>query len=153
MQNKRTLTIILSSALIILSIATFIICLFFNFIEFQQGGSTTIKSVIVTFSYIAIWTFILVIGIISRNRGIVKYCSVFWIITLVTTIGLIYGNMVTITGNAFDWIIPLVILFMGQWYGLRFFIWSNTTRLIIIAVISLVMLVIAVIWLKHNKST
>jgi hypothetical protein len=153
MQNKRTLTIILSSALIILSIATFIICLFLNFTQFQQGGSTTIKSVIVTFSYVAIWTFILVIGIISRNRGIVKYCSVFWIITLVTTIGLIYANMVTITGNAFDWIIPLVILFMGQWYGLRFFIWSDITRSIIIAIISLVMLVIAVIWLKHNKST
>ena len=70
MKNIRILPVIVS-----LSIATFIICLFLNFMEFQ-GSFAKIKNVIVTFSYITVWIFVLIIAITSRNRGAVKYCSV-----------------------------------------------------------------------------
>ncbi|HEY5589079.1 MAG TPA: hypothetical protein VIK86_09000, partial [Candidatus Paceibacterota bacterium] len=85
MENKETLSIILSIATIILAISTVTICFFLNFNEFKAGDSATIKNVIVTFSYITVWILVLMIGIKIRNRGIVKYCSVFWIITLLTT--------------------------------------------------------------------
>lgn len=158
MENKRTLSIVF----VILSIATFIICLFLNFNEFLGGGAATIKSVIVTFLYITVWIFVLIIGTISRNRGAVKYCLVFWFITFVAVA---FANMTNTIHPVVDLVVdlvvglvvkcmfPLMLLFMGQWYGLRFFVWNAITWSIIIAIISLVMVTIAVIWLKHNKST
>ena len=148
MENKRIVSIVF----VMLSIATFIICLLLNFIEFQNGGAASLRSVIITLSYATVWILVLVTGVISKNRGAVKYCTIFWFITFITSITVVYGNMSDTVGRWGDLIFPLMLLFMGQWYGLRFFIWSNTTRFIIIAVISLVMLAIAVIWLIYNKN-
>ena len=72
MENKRRLTSNLSITLVILSIATFIICLVLNFTQFQRSDSATIKNIIVTFSYVLIWILVLVTGIISRNRGVIS---------------------------------------------------------------------------------
>jgi hypothetical protein len=148
MENKRTLSVVF----VILSIITFIACLLLNFIEFQNQSSASIRSVIITFSYATVWILVLVIGIISRNRGAVKYCSIFWVITLITSLSVVYAGMLDTIGSWGDWIFPLVLLFIGQWHGLRFFVHSNNTYFIIIAVISLVMIAIAVIWLIYNKT-
>ena len=157
MIKKKTLTIILPSALIILSIATFIICLFMNFIEFQDGGSTIIKSVIVTFLYAMVWILILIIGILIKNRGIVKYILLFWIITLIISVFMVYANLVTNPGtigqSISNILFPLILLFAGQWYGVRFFVSTTLNLYIIVVVISLLMVVIAAIWLNRNELT
>ena len=154
MGDKRTL----SGVFVILSIVTFIACLLLNFIEFQDGSSASIRSVIITLWYATAWILVLVTGIISRNRGAVKYCSIFWFITFISGMYGIYGNMVATAPRWTDLILPIYLLFIGQWHGLRFFmnsnnyIHNNITYFILIAVISLVMLAIAVTWLKRNKN-
>jgi len=137
-------------SIIVLSIATVIICLFLNFNVFLMGGLATIKNVVVTFSYIAIWILVLIFSIKSKDRGILVFSSVFWVITLFVGIVTAYVNF---TGNSADWILPFVILFLGQWYGIGFFVSSDLTRGIIIALISLVMFIITVISLKRFKSS
>lgn len=148
MENKRTLSVVF----VILSMITFIACLLLNFIKFQNGSSASIRSVIITFSYATVWILVLVTGIISRNRGAVKYCSIFWFITFIASIAALYGNMVDTVGNWGDWIFPLILLFIGQWHGLRFFVHSNITYFTLISILSLVTLGIAVIWLMYNKN-
>jgi hypothetical protein len=150
--NKRTLSVVF----VILSIVTFIACLLLNFVEFQQGGiSASIRSVIITFWYATVWILVLVTGIKGRNRGAVKYCSIFWFITFITSITGLYVNMAdTVVEGVVSWLFVPMLLFLGQWYGLRFFmhVYNDITYLSLIAVISLVMLAIAVIWLKRNKN-
>jgi hypothetical protein len=146
MGDKRTLSVVF----VILSIVTFIACLLFNFVEFQDGSSASIRSVIITFWYATVWILVLVTGIKGRNRGAVKYCSVFWVITFITSITVLYGSVVdTVVGAG--WLFPLMLLFLGQWHGFRFFMHSNITYFILIAVISLVMLAVAVIWIIYNN--
>ena len=156
MGNKRILTVILSIALVILSIGTFIICLVMNFPEFQNGGSTVIKSVIVTSAYAVVWILVLIIGILIKTRGIVKYCLVFWMITLTISVFMVYINIVknigTIGGYIGNILFPLILLFAGQWYGIRFFVLSTLNLYSAVAVISLVMVAIAILTLKYNKS-
>ena len=60
--------------------------------------------------------------------------------------------MVDTVGNWGDWIFPLILLFIGQWHGLRFFVHSNITYFTLISILSLVTLGIAVIWLMYNKN-
>jgi hypothetical protein len=132
-----------------LSIATIIICMVLNFQEFLMGSEATIKNMIVTFSYIAIWIIILVIGIATKNRATMCYCSIFWGITIFVAVVTVYVNA---TGNLADWVIPLAILFLGQWYGIGFFVSSFLFSSIIIAFISLVMFTITVISLKYIRT-
>ena len=148
MENKRTLSIVF----VMLSIATFISCLLLNFIEFQNGRAASLRSVIITFSYATVWILVLVTGIISRNRGAVKYFAIFWFITFIASATVAYSNMVDTIGSWGNLTLPLVLLFMGQWYGLKFFVRDNIAYFIIIAVISLVMLVIAGVWLISHKN-
>lgn len=153
MENKRTLSVVF----VILSMITFIACLLLNFNEFQNGSSASIRSVIITFSYATVWILVLVTGIKGKNRGSVKYCSIFWVITFISSVLGIYGNMVNTAGGWTHLIFPLYLMFIGQWHGLRFFmnsnnyIHNNITYFILIAVISLVILTIALIWSIYNK--
>ena len=147
MKNRITIITILSVATVILSIATFVMCIVLNFTEFNMGNLATLKNMIVTFSYLSVWILVLIVGIISKKSGIILYSSVFWFITLFTAIALCYHN---VTGNLANLIIP-VILFIGQWYGLGFFISSILYQSIVIALISLVMLIITVISVKRTK--
>lgn len=148
MKNKETLSIISSIATIILAISTVTICFFLNFNEFNTGDSATIKNVIVTFSYITVWILVLMIGIKIRNRGIVKCCLVFWIITLLTTVSKEYLNSTGVTNNLIH---SFWILLTCQWYGIGFFV-RIIPQSIVIANISFSMFIITIISLKHTKS-
>lgn len=119
-----------------------------NFTEFKGGDLATIKNVIVTLSYITVWILVLMIGIKIRNRGIVKYCSVFWIITLFTTTSMEYLYS---TGGENACILAFGTLFTSQWYGIGFFV-RSMPQSIVIANISLSMFIYTVITLKHTKS-
>lgn len=141
MKNKAT-------TIIILSILTIIGGMALNFQEFLMGSPATLKNLIVTFVYMAIWILILAISIKSKNRGIMKYCSVFWIITLILSILMGYVN---VTGASIDWALPFAILLLGQWYGINFFVRSFLTASIIMSFISLVMFTITFISLKRTK--
>ena len=148
MEKKRTLSVVF----VILSIIIFIASLLLNFIEFQNSSSASVRSVIITFLYVTVWVLILVSGIISKNSGAVIFCSVFWFITFVSSTTVVYSNMVHTLGRWDQFIFPFMLLFIGQWHGLRFFVHRNMTYFILISIISLVMLAVAVIWLIYNKN-
>lgn len=148
MENRRTLSVVF----VILSIIIFIACLLLNFIEFQNGSSASLRSVIITLAYATVWILVLVTGIISRNSGAVKYCALFWFITFITSITVVYGNTIGTVGRWGDFMFPLILLFIGQWHGLRFFVHVNIIYFTLISVISLAMLAIAIVWLRNNKS-
>lgn len=141
MKNKAIATILLSIGAIIGG-------LILNFQEFLMGSPANIKNLIVTFLYIAIWILVLVISIKIKSLIVLKYCSVFWIITLLLAILTIYVNA---TGTSANWALPFVILLLGQWYGVNFFVGSFLTTSIIIAAISLVISTTAVISLKRTR--
>ena len=141
MKNKAKATIVISIVAVITGMAL-------NFQEFLMGSPATIKNLIVTFAYIAICILVLRIGIKNKNRGIMKYCSAFWIITLFLSILTMYINA---TGASADWALPFIVLLLGQWYGIRFFVGSFLNTSIIVAFISLVMFTTAIISLKRIK--
>lgn len=141
MKNRTTATIIISIVGVIGGMAL-------NFQEFLMGSPATVKNLIVTFAYIAIWILVLRIGIKNKNRGIMKYCSVFWIITLFLSILTGYINA---TGASADWALPFIVLLLGQWYGIRFFVGSFLNTSIIMAFISLVIFTTAIISLKRSS--
>lgn len=141
MKNNTTFAIVLSALAIIGGMVL-------NFQEFLMGSPATAKNLIVTSGYIAIWILVLGIGTKSKNRGIIKYCSVFWAVTLFLAISTAYINA---TGATADWALPLVVLLLGQLYGITFFAGSFLTASIIMAFISLVILITAVISLKRAE--
>lgn len=113
-----------------------------------MGHPATVKNLIVTLVYLAIWILVLTIGIKIKNREVMKYCSIFWIITLFFAIITTYVN---VTGATVNWAIPFVALILGQFYGIIFFVKSLLTSSILIAFISLVMVITTVISLKYTK--
>jgi uncharacterized membrane protein len=117
MKNKRTATIVLSAIAVIGGMVL-------NFNEFLMGNPASMKNLLVTLAYIAIWVFVLIIGIRNKNREIMRYCSAFWIITLLTSILAWYANA---TDAIVDWAIPFVILLLSQLYGIDFFVQSPLT--------------------------
>jgi hypothetical protein len=141
MRNKATGAIILSIAVVIGGMVL-------NFPEFSMGGSANIKNLIVTFTYIAIWIIVLGIGIKIKNRGLIKYSFIFWLITLLLALLTWYAN---VTDANVSWAIPFVILLLGQWYGINFFVGSLLTTSIVITFISLVMFTSTAISLKRTK--
>jgi hypothetical protein len=141
MKNKAIATILLSIGAVIGG-------LILNFQEFLMGSPANTKNLIVTFLYITIWILVLVISTKIKSRIVLKYCSVFWIITLLIAILTICVNA---TGTSASWALPLVILLLGQWYGVNFFVGSFITTSIIIAAISLVMSITTVIVLKRTR--
>jgi hypothetical protein len=141
MRNKAT-------GAIVLSIAAVIGGMVLNFPEFSMGSPANIKNLIVTFTYIAIWIIVLGIGIKIMNRGLIKYSSVFWLITLLLALLTWYANVTEVNVS---WAIPFAILLLGQWYGINFFVGSLLTTSIVITFISLVMFTSTAISLKRTK--
>jgi len=151
MGNKKLRNIVLYIAAIVVSVATVIICFILNF-EFNMDGSVipTIRNVIITLSYITMWQIILIIGIITRNHRIVKYCLEFWISMLVISILMIYLEA---TGTENSWVQTIwFLLVYNQWYGTEFFASSIMAQPIVVAFISLCSTGITAIFLKHIKS-
>lgn len=146
--DLKVINKLIVAATITLSIIAVIGCLILNFNEFLMGNPATLKNIIVTFVYLAIWILVLTIGIKIKNNGIVKYCTVIWVITLFVAILTICVNA---AGVPASWAITFVILFLCQWYGINFFVRSFLVSSLIIALISLVMSAIAVISLNRIK--
>lgn len=136
--------------IVVLSVIATIVAIVLNFNEFLMGNYASVKNLLVTFSYMAIWILVLIVGSKTEDCGIIKYCSIFWIITLLTAIVAWYANA---TDAIVDWAIPFVILFLGQWYGLAFFTHSSLTMSIIITFMSLGMLIITLMLFKHIERT
>jgi hypothetical protein len=138
MKGKTVISIFLPLIIITVGIV-------FNFPEFLMGSPATIKNLIVTIVYLAIWVIALTISKKSKNCGILKCYSVFWIITMFFAI--ITGYVNVVDANA-DWAILFAILFLTQWYGIIFFAGSYLTASIIVALISLIMFITTVISLN-----
>lgn len=141
MKNKLTIAIILS-------IISVIGGMVLNFNEFLMGNPASMKNLLVTLAYIAIWVFVLIIGIRNNKHEVMKYCFVFWFMTSFISILTLYANT---TDALITWAIPLVILFLSQWYGIDFFVQSPLAMSIIISFISLTIFITTVISLKHSK--
>jgi hypothetical protein len=132
---------------IIFPIFAIIVGIKLNFQEFLMGSPATVKNLIVTFVYIAIWTYVLTIT--SKNK-IMKYYSAFWLLTLLFAILTGFVNM---TGANIDlaWAIPFVILLLTQWYGIELLIDNFLISSIIISSLSLLMFIATVYSLKRTK--
>jgi len=134
---------------VILSIIAIVGGLILNFQEFLSGSPANAKNLIVTFLYIAIWCFLLVVAAKSKNHKVLMYCSVFWIITLIFSVITIYANA---TEASVDWAIPFVALLLGQFYGINYFTNAFLTSSIIIAVISLAVSAVALLLFRRSDT-
>ena len=142
MKERKTISIIFPIFAIIVGIKL-------NFQEFLMGSPATVKNLIVTFVYIAIWTYVLTITSKSKNR-IMKYYSAFWLLTLLFAILTGFINM---SGANIDWswAIPFVILLLTQWYGIGLFIDNFLISTIIISSLSLIMFIATIYSLKRTN--
>jgi hypothetical protein len=117
--------------IVILSLVAVIGCMVLNFQEFQKGSTANEKNLIVTFIYVATWLLVILLG--SSSKKLLKYFYVFWITTLFISLVNLYINVTDVTAS---WALPLVILLMGQWYGLMYFTSKFMVATIVIAIIS-----------------
>lgn len=138
--NSKTTTV--------LSIAAVIAAAALNFPEFLMGSPASVRNIIVTVAYIAIGILVLVISTIKKRRRIMAVCVAFWLLTLLFALLTAYVN---ITDVIVDWAIPFVIVLLGPWYGVSFFISDFVAVSIIIALISFGMLTTAILFLKRTK--
>ena len=134
--------------LIILSIVAVIGGGFLNFQEFLMGSPANYKNLIVTFSYLLIWIFILLISIRFKNRSVLRYCLVFGIGMLVLSLLTIYIN---VSGATANWALIFVILLLVQCDWINFFTGSFLISSIILVFISLLMSIITFMSLKRLK--
>lgn len=141
MKNKTELAAIL---LIGIAIAAVVL----NFPEFLMGSPANTKNVIVTIAYMTGWIFVLRISIKDRDRKILTSAIFFWLATLLFSLLTAYVNA---TGALVDWAIPFVIVLLGPWYGVSFFISDFVAVSIIIALISFGMLATAIVLLQRTK--
>ena len=138
--NSKTTTV--------LSIATVIAGAALNFPEFLMGSPANAKNIIVTLAYIAMGILVLSISAINKNQRIMAASVVFWLLTFLFALLTAYVNA---TGAIVDWAIPFVIVLLGPWYGVSFFISDFVAVSIIIALISFGMLATAIWLLQHIK--
>lgn len=115
-----------------------------------MGSLATIKNLIVTVAYIAIWIFILIITLKSKNRRIMKYYSAFWLLTLLFAILTGFDNVTEVNVN---WAIPFVALLLTQWYGIELLVDNYLITSIIISLLSLIMFIATVFSLKRQQNT
>lgn len=138
----------LKKKVVILAIVAVIGGIVLNFEELAFGSSATTKNLIVTFIYIVIWIYFLIIGIKNKSHKMIKFCFVFWIITLFFSLLTVYIN----TAEAsVDWAIPFVIVLLGPLYGIRYYVNDFQTLSIIIALISFGISMAAILSFKRIK--
>lgn len=118
------------------SICISIGCGILNFQEFLMGNPANVKHIVVTFLYIISWIIFIVMGVKLKSRMVLRYCLIFWLITLFAAGAAMYNN---ITGITFSLGLLLVALFLGQFYGIDYFVTSYLDGSIIIVSISLIM--------------
>ena len=123
---------------IIVPIFAIIVGLVLNFQESLMGSPATVKNLIVTFVYIAIWIFILIITIKSKNRRVIKYYAAFWLLTLLFAILTVFVN---VTDVNVEWAIPFIALLLTQWYGIELLVDNFLNTLIIISSLSLIIFI------------
>ncbi|TYQ17784.1 UNVERIFIED_CONTAM: hypothetical protein Cloal_0156 [Acetivibrio alkalicellulosi] len=139
----------MTSVIIMLSILAVIGGMVLNYYEFSQGYPATVKNLVVTFTYMSIWIFVLLVGIKNKNPRILTHCLKFWILTLFFLIILIYANS---TMALLHLPMPFVFLFCSQWYGFNFLSSNFLIVTFLTALISLLMVVITIIYYKRIKA-
>ncbi|ERI91068.1 hypothetical protein HMPREF1982_03433 [Clostridiales bacterium oral taxon 876 str. F0540] len=146
MKNKVTETV-----LIPVPIMATILSAILNFKEFLMGGNATTKNIVVTTVYIAIWFLVTAIGIINKQRSIIKYCSIFWGMTLFLILLILLLNTTGIDAGIVDLFIPFAILLLGPWFGIQQFAESLQKCEILITLIPVVMFLATFVSLKRLK--
>ncbi|WP_339217106.1 hypothetical protein [Ornithinibacillus sp. FSL M8-0202] len=134
--NKNTII------LIILPISIIILGIVLNFPEFLMGSPASIKNLIVTIVFFTVWILILGICFKAMNRKIMLCYSAFWIFTLIIATLTFYIRISEIT---LPEVIPLITLFLTQWYGTNYFVDSQLTTSIWVSFISLTMFIVTII--------
>ena len=134
---------------IIVPILAVIIAVVLNFQETLMGSPATVKNILVTFVYLAIWIFILIITLKSKNHNVMKYYSVFWLLTLFFAVLTGFGNVTEVN---IEWAIPFIALLLTPWYGIELFVDDFLITTIIIASLSLIMFIAFLFKLKKPNS-
>lgn len=129
-------------AIIIIGILNIIICLCLNFNEFLMGSPIISKNVIVTISYLLIWSLIIFLGGMLRSKKLLKIFLGFWISNLL----LVVITVVVVNAEMYSEILILfVIIILGPMYGVYF---EHTT--IIIGTISIIMSMVIYYLIKRK---
>ncbi|WP_033542750.1 hypothetical protein [Planococcus sp. CAU13] len=128
---------------------TFVVCLVLNFPDSLMGNPATFKNAVVTILYIAIWIFVLSLASRYRSRLLLKYYSVFWLMTLFFAVLTVLVNLEIF--NAI-WATLFVALLITQWYGIELFVNDFLITAIIISSISLLFLFASLLSLRKARS-
>jgi hypothetical protein len=131
MESKTIFLVLLPISIIILGIVL-------NFQEFLMGSQVSIKNLIVSLVYLAIWIVAFRICSKIKNRIIMRCYSVFWLLTLILAMITVFVNLTEVNLSG---AIPFVILFLTQWYGIDYFIDSHIITLTLVSLVSLIMFI------------
>jgi len=133
-----------ATTVIILLITAFIGAMILNLDEFAFGKPANIKNMIVTVLYVAVWIFVLAVTVKRKRRKIILYCSIFWIVTLLSSLLTVFINATEVSAN---WALPLCLLFLSPFYGIEYFVNNYLSSSIIISVVSLGMSIAAILFI------
>ena len=114
-----------------------------------MGHTPTIKNLVVTVVYITIWVFVLSIASRNKDRVMMKYYSVFWLITLFFAILTVLVNAAVF--NAY-WATPFIALLLPQWYGIELMVDNFLITSVIISSVSLILFIAILLSLKRPRS-
>lgn len=134
---------------ILLIIFAFIVCLILNFPDSLMGHTPTIKNLVVTVVYITIWVFVLSIASRNKDRVMMKYYSVFWLITLFFAILTVLVNAAVFNAH---WATPFIALLLTPWYGIELMVDNFLITSVIISSVSLILFIAILLSLKRLRS-
>lgn len=120
-----------------------------------MGDPPTIKNLVITILYLAIWVFVILVAMQYRNRTAMKYYLAFWLLTLCFAIAVILVNMGIFEAFwiATDlWLTIFVALFITPWYGVNLFAEGYFVYPMIISSISLILVITTAFSLKRLHS-
>jgi hypothetical protein len=121
---------------IILSLLAIIGCFAANFPEYMMGTPATLKNVVVTALYIVLWIYAFYFAKYNNRRKTWWFYFIFWGLTLASAIMYLY---VTLTDRLADGYMFAGIAFIGQFYGLGFFLGTSIVFYSAIIAISVIM--------------
>lgn len=138
------------TACILISAMNIVGGILFNIREFMNDyWPVTFKNVIATLIYAAVWVLVFKIAIKNRYLGMIKAYSMFWGITCVLALITILIEATDINAGG---AILLVIPFLSQWYGLRYFAADSMIISGIISILSVTIFANAYFFYKPTRN-
>ena len=117
----------------ILLIITTVFAIILNFNSALQGRHAVLLDCIVTVLFVCVWVVVFIYAVNRKENNQILPSIIFWIITLLTAITVIFINIFDLTINI---IIPYVIVLLTPLYGIRVLGVSYISTLLLMALIA-----------------